>query len=286
MNVFSKTMPWLISASAVLTLSFSANVSTQAKSVNPVAQIKQARNSQLNLPAFNLPNLRMLNLNSQIRSATNWGSDTLLPTSDGALDSNINAYKSYPDNSGPILSYSISYSKGSPKPFNDPSLDQNDYFERLNVYWLATARSNQSNVGYQPAEDIQKSPHYIPGQVDLGNGVKAYKLLDNSRGGIYNHSLIFYQGKYEIKVTDPSQDMDGWDSVTKLAKADLWTIKFSHLPNSDSYDDDRNGSYGLVDVNSRANKANIVWQNGELVYHSDAKDLKTNLAMANSLKKG
>ena len=305
----TKTMPWLLGASAVFTLAFSQNVSANTNGNQQATSIKQVQETNTNQANTNNLNLRMLYLNTSAK-ATLLNPGAKSPTNDGLGDAipnhnNVNAYLA--DSGGAMSSedeffdYNIPYSIGNPKFFNDPSLKPNktqalsdsNYARFSRNHWK-TAEEAKNDVGYSPAEDFQNNP-----QIDLSNGIKAYKEVHYEA---YNrpqkvYSLIFYQGNYQIKIygvtasRDQKQIDQLWNKLISQGQQTVFSLKQTNLPQTDNH--------GVMEVRVPDDPiyiypdltTNIFWQEGNQVYTSNVSNpsptidpISTNLKMVESVK--
>ena len=306
----TKTMPWLLGASAVFTLAFSQNVFANTNGNPQATSIKQVNKANINQANTNNLNLRMLYLNTSAK-ATLLNPGAKSPTNDGLGDAlsnhnNVNAYLYKPAGAMPedeFFDYSIQYLIGNPKLFNDPSLKSNktqalsdpNYASFHRDHWK-TVEEAKNDIRYRPAEDLQNNP-----QIDLGNGVKAYKTVNVLHGEQYWYYLTLYQGKYQVDfytISNKQDDSQAWKSLTDQAKSALTTLKSASLPKTDSPDSHGNISVSVDSPNSPKsnsiqpiNFTDISWQEENYVYHSLVPDLNgvinpisTNLKMVESVK--
>ena len=284
----TKTMPWLLGASAVFTLAFSQNVSAQNSS-SQTASVKRVQNTQANQYTS-----RMDYLNKSAKGAI--GDPTAkLPTNDGLYDyhDQVNAYLYRNEPLGSEKSrYEINYALGEPKVFNDPTLkdDQNSFYNDYAYFSMATWQTfneAEERNGHESPSNYQNNP-----QVDLGNGISAYKVITDADGD-YEYSLVWYQGPYEITVTNnnmsgESNDPQTWSETITLAKKNIEALKQFPLPQT-------NGGGIIIDQDH----TNITWQDGNRVYNSfvsvpnramfyntkyKVDILKSNLKMVNSIQ--
>ena len=228
-----KTMPWLISASAVFTLAFSQNVSAQDPSsqATSIKQVNKTNSSQAN---FNLETARMAYLNTSAKllaGKTNWP----LPKKNGLSvnynQNNVNGYFQHYSYFRTVY-YSLSTSS---KPFEDTSVksdtDTNHVFLGFSDEEWDSASDAASHVVYQ-------NPSQLSGYNqtdDLGNGIPAY-TRSFTRG---RQAYIFYTGSWEISVTGATK-ADALDSAKK-AQAKL---SQQNLPKTDSH--------GLIELETSA----------------------------------
>ena len=305
----TKTMPWLLGASAVFTLAFSQNVFANTNGNPQATSIKQVNKTNANQANTNNLNLRMgyLNISAKLARGAKTGDwNVPLPTSDG-LDNYHNQINAKLGETGGSEStdYRITYALGDPKPFNTSIDDGNEYALFSRSHWENSAEASQiiKNYGYRPASDYQNNP-----QVDLGNGVKAYKEARKSSSGFfYNYYIVFYQGPYQIKVSclmgydDNPNNNEIWDKTIDYAKQDVAILKSANLPQTDGH--------GIISINhdkSYFNKnqatadsdwqtTDITWQKGNKTYNSTVftprettfkinNPFKTNLKMTDSIK--
>ena len=256
MNVFSKTMPWLVSTSVVLTLAVSQNVSaqinnSQATSIKPVnkANFKQVNSDPLNL--------RMGYLDTSVKFAL--GDLSLpLPTADGLTSNhqNVNAYI----DKGSAFGSSINFTEGSyPKAFNDPSLQEEDHygsypardqteFATFNKSTFDNPEKAQQATYYETPDqikaDISSDDHlYGPGEIssaNLGNRISAITGLSTEQygdGTYYTYNLYYYQGPYEIELDFSGKGFDN-NAQTKIlsqAKALAAKLKGKKFAFTDSH---------------------------------------------------
>ena len=288
MNVFSKTVPWLVSASAILTLSFSANVSAKTSQDSQATKIKNVQNKSLDQI-----NYRMLYLNSSIRFFS--GNFNLpLPKDDGLTSNhdNVNAYriKGY-DGNGQALN-DITYTTGkSPKVYNDPTLQLssgNAAFDQdiiAGFSWGPKKDLPPSTSNYMDPDQLKKalssSSDGTVGSADLGNGIQAvtfgqyidsrYDWMDPT----FQYDCYFWQGDYEIHLTfkEVSNENDALAKAKQIAPQ----FKGKHFADTDGH-----GMISLKDTNM---SPNMEWQKGNTSYSMGAShnNLADNLKVLNSV---
>ena len=295
----TKTMPWLLGASAVFTLAFSQNVSANTNGNQQATSIKQIQNTKVNQVNPDQMTSRMAYLdNGAIKAIHRIGdSNVLLPTSDGLdnfhaeINANfINLQENNPPSSDSPYTqyYQIHYSLGKPKPFNDSSLDRyKNAYDQFNVSEFKNLSDAEKSVGYSSPSTQQNAP-----QVDLGNGITAYKHTETVvPGQRYDNYLVFYLGPWQVTtatfVSESESDASAFDSAINEAKNEIPLIQQANLPKTDSH-----GYIGLGDVSQ------INWQIGNKSYSSktyaDANQpssngykvnaTKTNLKMVGSIE--
>ena len=305
----TKTMPWLLGASAVFTLAFSQNVSANTNGNQQATSIKQVNKTNATQANTNNLNLRMLYLNTSAK-ATLLNPGAKSATNDGLPDSynhnNVNAYLA--DSGGATsgdnetFDYKVQYTLGDPKPFNDSSLKPSQTLANAAQFGYASVKRNhwktsseaKNSLSYTPEENFQNDP-----QVDLGNGVKAYKIVSTLRPDVeYQYNLTLYQGKYQITfnaISNSQDDANLWETMVKAAKPTVSDLKSAKLPKTDSHGTINFQVSSNPDLNAldQASTSDIEWQEGNQVYTSYATNadfnfginpVSTNLKMVESIK--
>ena len=270
----TKTMPWLLGASAVFTLAFNQNVSAQ-NSTSQATSIKQVNKTNINQANTNNLNLRMAYLNTSAKLAIgaktgNW--NVPLPANDG-LDNyhnQVNA-KTFDMPGKYSEDFEVSYLLGDPKPFDDSSLENySGRYADLTFKDFKTTDEATKSVGYEASSNYQNWP-----VKDFGDGFKVYKNPDQFTSS--KPQYVFYKGPWEIragiKYGGYYMDDEQVNNIVFILKEQNWdklpqikghgTISFWDMINS-GFAPGPVGEKKYMGLNTK-----LSWQDGKRRYNLD-----------------
>ncbi len=230
--------------SSTVSSSSSANAASSASSANQGQQDKSSES-------------RIETLNSALNRSLG---HVLLPQRDGLGEGSANLNARYTGNSA---NYTVYYSVGnSPKPLNDPSVQNEVPYATLYKKTYDSASAAQGGINYHPASEDQGLP-----SVDLGHNITGH--INAGAGQRYLH---WNEGRWSLAVHAAA--VNGEDPAP-TAKTIVNLLETHSLPVPNTI------AAGEFEV-SGTNK--LTWQDGNTVYSIQGKSAETIIKMAESMK--